>query len=115
LELATQTSLTADTYALTLVDERSMVIDFFVNPDGRVCAFHDRPFPYTIEWVEFTYATGRVEFIREDGSICNFGIAVNATLKPHFANATHIHLIQLDKSTGTVGDVRVVALNLQTA
>ena len=92
-----------------------MAVDFFIDDEGVVCVFHDKPFPMPIGWIELNAANGHFDFVREDGTICNFGIPVEPDLLHHMMNVTEVNLIQLDPVTEDVVESQIVSLNIQAA
>lgn len=82
--------------------DMGMNLDLIVSDRAEICVFHDKPFSKILSWLEYDSRTNRVDFIMEDGDIRNFGIPVEAKLRPYFHNAYVVNIVEMNPTTKKV-------------
>jgi hypothetical protein len=56
--------------------DMDMDVEISVYDPENIFIFHDKPFRDELSWVEYDVASGRIDFIMNDGDLRNFGILI---------------------------------------
>lgn len=76
-------------------------VELVVNDRGESIIFHDKPFPYELERVEFDPKTCHMYFVIPGDFRKNFGIPVHDKLKKNFEkNNGKVLLVLMDEASG---------------
>lgn len=67
-----------------------MMIDVAVNRKAEVWAFHNKPFPGVLEWVEYDIDDGRLVFVTKGGKLNDFGITIGPLMRKYLKRARYV-------------------------
>lgn len=75
-------------------------IEVTANDEGRVVIFHNLPFVEELAQLEFTTATGDLEFILDSGDKRSFGFPLKPELAKNMHNTYQVLMVLMDNETG---------------
>ena len=94
-------------------DDDKLNVEIAVREDGRVVVFHNRPFVDELSWLEFNLKTRRLEFMKDDGQMRDFGVLIPEHMSKYMDNTSQVYLALVSDETGKAVAARYVPLIVQ--